>query len=121
MSRDAPRVYRDPVAVERLERIAGQIPLDARVEVRLDDGSYLRGMVCMRPSVQTFYGPNGDEGMNGMVRIESESLGSTMQAGPTAGSRYLWLDQIGSVTTLPNQAPPEASTRYPVDPNAPTV
>jgi hypothetical protein len=117
MSRDAPRVHVDPVAIARLEEVAVQLPQDARVEVRLDDGSRLRGMVSMTPTVQAFFDPDGREGLNGVARIECES-GSGVATGD---SRYLWLDRIGSVEPLPNPTPPQASTRHPVDPNAPAV
>lgn len=111
MSRDAPRVHVDPAAIARLEEVAVQLPQDARVEVRLDDGNRLRGMVSMTPTVQAFFDPDGREGLNGVARLECES----------GESRYLWLDRIGSVEHLPNPSPPEASTRHPPDPNAPTV
>ena len=115
MSRDAPRVHVDPVAVARLEQVAVQLPQDARVEVELDDGSRLRGMVSMTPTVQAFFGPDGDEGLNGVARIECES-----DAGVATGdSEYLWLDRIGNIERLPNPTPPQPSTRVPPDPNAP--
>lgn len=110
MSRDAPRVHLDPVAIARLEAVAVQLPQDAKVEVRLDDGDVLRGMVSMTPTVQAFFDPDGREGLNGVARIECEA----------GESRSLWLDRIGSVERLPNPSPPEASTRFPPDPNAPT-
>lgn len=117
MSRDAPRVHVDPVAIARLEEVALQLPQDTRVEVRLDDGSRLRGMVSMTPTVQAFFDPDGREGLNGVARIECESGAGVA----TGDSRYLWLDRIGSVESLPNPTPPQASTRHPVDPNAPAV
>ena len=117
MSRDAPRVHVDPAAIARLEEVALQLPQDARVEVRLDDGTRLRGMVSMTPTVQAFFDPDGREGLNGVARIECES-GS---GAATGDSRYLWLDRIGGVESLPNPTPPQASTRHPVDPNAPAV
>ncbi|MDQ2702415.1 MAG: DUF3247 family protein, partial [Pseudomonadota bacterium] len=111
MSRDAPRVHVDPVAVARLEQVAVQLPQDTRVEVELDDGSRLRGMVSMTPTVQSFFDADGREGLNGVARIECES-----DAGVATGhSRYLWLDRIGSVAQLPNPTPPEPSTRIPPD------
>jgi hypothetical protein len=111
MSRDAPRVHADPAAIARLEAVAMQLPQDMRVEVRLDDGDRVRGMVSMTPTVQAFFDPDGREGMNGVARIECES----------GENRYLWLDRIDTVERLPNPSPPEASTRHPVDPNAPSI
>ncbi|MEO5565447.1 MAG: DUF3247 family protein [Luteimonas sp.] len=121
MSRIAPKVYRDPARISGLQALAMQLPQSARVEVTLDDGSCLRGIVSMRPAIQAFYDARGEEGTNGVVRIEAERAGTEMDAGPLAGSRYVWLDHINRVEALPNQTPPQASTRYPVDPNAPTV
>lgn len=121
MSRVAPKVYRDPARISALQALAMQLPQSARVEVTLDDGSSLRGIVSMRPTIQAFFDPRGEEGTNGVFRLEAERAGSEMDAGPLAGSRYLWLDHIDRVQTLPNQTPPQASTRYPVDTNAPTV
>lgn len=117
MSRDAPRVHVDPVAIARLEQVAVQLPQDARVEVELDDGSRLRGMVSMTPTVQAFFDPEGNEGLNAVARIECES-GNGVASGD---SQYLWLDRIGNVESLPNPTPPEPSTRVPPDPNAPTT
>lgn len=111
MSRDAPRVHVDPAAIARLEEVAVQLPQDMRVEVRLDDGDLVRGMVSMTPTVQAFFDPDGREGLNGVAKLECES----------GDIRYLWLDRIGSVEPLPNPSPPEASTRFPPDPNAPTL
>lgn len=122
MSRVAPTVYRDPARISALQRLAMQLPHSARVEVTLDDGSRLRGIVSMRATIKAYFDPRGEEGTNGVVRIEVERSGSDMDAGPVAGSRYLWLDHIESVQRLPNQTPPRASTRlHPVDNNAPTV
>ena len=115
MSRDAPRVHVDQAAIARLEQVAVQLPQDARVEVELDDGSRLRGMVSMTPTVQAFFGPDGNEGLNGVARIECESADGVA----TGDSRYLWLDHIGNVASLPNPTPPEPSNRIPPDPNAP--
>ena len=115
MSRDAPRVHVDQAAIARLEQVAVQLPQDARVEVELDDGRRLRGMVSMTPTVQAFFDPDGNEGLNGVARIECESADGVA----TGDSRYLWLDRIGNVASLPNPTPPEPSNRIPPDPNAP--
>ena len=119
MSRDAPRVHGDQAVIARMEALAGQLPQDARVEVHLDDGTCLRGMVSMRPTVQTFYDGDGREGLNAVARIESFLDDGRLREG---GDHYLWLDLVRSVTRLPNPSPPEASTRTdPPDPNAPVV
>ena len=78
--------------------------------VRMDDGSTMRGIVTMTPTVQTFYDPDGNEGLNAVARIERES----------GGNGYLWVDLVSAVERLPNPTPPQPSNRiHPPDPNAP--
>ena len=113
MSRIANRVYSDAADLARFEALAQQLPQDARVVVVLDDGSVVQGIVTTTPTLQMFFDPQDNEGLNGVVRIEGFPTGS--------GDHYLWLDRIQSVTSLPNPSPPEASNRlHPLDPNAPT-
>jgi hypothetical protein len=110
MSRNAPRVYVDPVAIARLEGLAVQLPQDRRVEILLDDGSRLRGIVTMTPTLQSFFDADGSEGLNAFAKIECDS-------GENAS---LWVDRITRVERLPNPTPPEPSARtHPPDPNAP--
>lgn len=117
MSRSAPRVHTEPVAIARLQQVAMQLPQDARVHIELEDGSRLRGMVSMTPAVQVFFDPDGREGHNGVARIECEADSGV----PSGDIRDLWLDTIIDVEPLPNPTPPEASTRIPPDPNAPAT
>jgi len=113
VSRIASRVYSDAADLARLEALALQLPQDSRVAIVLDDGSIVQGIVTTTPTLQVFFDPQDNEGLNGVVRIEGFPTGS--------GDHYLWLDRIQSVTPLPNPSPPEASRRiHPPDPNAPT-
>ena len=113
MSRIAGRVYSDAADLARFEALALQLPQDSRVAVVLDDGSIVQGIVTTTPTLQMFFDPQDNEGLNGVVRIEGFPAG--------AGDHYLWLDRIQSVTSLPNPSPPEMSSRiHPPDPNAPT-
>jgi hypothetical protein len=117
MSRDAPRVHDDAMVISRLEQLALQLPQDARVEVQLDDGTALRGMVSMTPTVQAFYDAAGREGLNAVARIESFLDDGRAHEG---GDHYLWLDRVRNVRRLPNPSPPEPSMRtHPRDVNAP--
>ena len=115
MARIAPRIHISADDVARLEALARQLPQDERVRIELHDGSTCAGIVEIQPSVQVFFDPQGREGSNAVVRIE-------LMPDPAAnagGQRDLWLDEIAGVWRLPNPSPPEASTRTPVDPNAP--
>jgi hypothetical protein len=112
VSRIAGRVYSDAADLARFEAIALQLPQDTRVAIALDDGSLVQGIVTATPTLQMFFDPQDNEGLNGVVRIEGFPSG--------AGDHYVWLDRIQSVTPLPNPSPPEASSRiHPPDPNAP--
>lgn len=112
MSREAPRVHVDTAAIARLEEVSTQLSQDSRVELRLDDGTTMRGIVTMTPTIQSFYDPDGVEGLNAVARIERES----------GGNGYVWVDRISAVQRLPNPTPPQASSRtHPPDPNAPSL
>jgi hypothetical protein len=118
MARVAPRVYASAADIARLEALACQLLQDERVEVVLEDGTTLRGVVEYQPSVQMFFDPQGREGSNAQVRLDL----ALDDAGRAAGVRDLWLDDIRGVTHLANPSPPEATTRTsPPDPNAPTI
>jgi hypothetical protein len=112
MSREAPRVHVDPAAIARLEDVSTQLAQDSRVEIRMDDGTTMRGIVTLTPTVQSFYDPDGNEGLNAVAKIEPEA----------GGNGHVWVDRISSVERLPNPSPPEASSRiHPPDPNAPAT
>ena len=113
MSRAAPRVHADQAVIERMEAVATRLAQDMRVALRTDRGEWFRGMVSMTPTVQTFFEGDGNEGLNGVARIELENDG---------GDQYLWLDEIAYVEQLPNPSPPQASDGHqPRDPNAPAL
>lgn len=86
MGQFAECVYTDQADIALLESRATQLPDEAKVEVVLIDGSKLQGVVTARPTVQMFRDGAGDEGINGVVRIDD--------AGDPAQPHYLWLDEI---------------------------
>lgn len=92
MGRTAERVYTDDADIARLEGLVQQLPDEARVELLLADGSSVAGVVSVRPTVQTFLDPQGEEGINGVVRIDD--------ADDPAQAHYVWLDVIGEVRRL---------------------
>jgi Protein of unknown function (DUF3247) len=121
MARVAPRVYVDDSDIARLEAVALRLPQDARVQVTLEDGDRMTGMVSATPTVQAFFDPNGREGMNALVRLEA----FLDDGRPHPGGLYdLWLDEIRAVTRLANPSPPEPPawdrSNASRNPNAPT-
>ena len=116
MSRVAPRVHVQADDVARLEAMGVQLHENERVRVELDDGRIVEGIVELTPSMLVFFDPDGREGMNATVR-----LAPWLDDGrPHPDGRLnIWLDEIRTVTRLPNPSPPEPSARVPPDPNAP--
>ena len=97
MTRNANRVHTGPQAIARLESLIAALPNGARVALQLDDGSQLRGIVAARPILQLFYGPDGNEGSNAVVRMEPlGDDGFDVSAPP----RDLWLDSITGIRDL---------------------
>ncbi|NUS38650.1 MAG: DUF3247 family protein [Lysobacter sp.] len=118
MTRVAPRVYTRNDEVARLEAIALQLPQNERVQLRLVDGRELTGTVTQMPTVQAFFDPEGREGLNGVLDLDTILDDGRRHDG---GRYSFWLDDIDGVTHLPDPSPPEPSTRIaPPDPNAPT-
>jgi len=97
MTRNANRVHRDPATIARLEALIADLSNGARVELTLEDGSQLRGIVAARPILQLFYGPDGSEGSNAVVRLEP--LGDD-PFDASAPPRDLWLDSITGIRDL---------------------
>ncbi|QWP75472.1 DUF3247 family protein [Lysobacter sp. K5869] len=88
MTQLADRVYRDAAEIERLTALVAGLPDEGLVDLQLIDGSWRAAVVTTRPSLQTFLDPEGNEGVNAVVRIDD----------PTTGrSDYLWIDEIARI------------------------
>lgn len=96
MTRSADRVHTDPAEVARLEARIAELPNGAHVVLKLDDGEQASGIVAARPVAQLFFGPDGTEGTNAVVRLEDPAMDAPEQA----GWRDLWVDRIVSVRRL---------------------
>lgn len=93
MARIAERIHTLPADIARIEALIVQLSDGDRVELLLDDGSTLDGIVAGRPSVQVFLDGDGNEGINAVLRLEQPALDAPM----TAGWRDLWVDTIREV------------------------
>jgi hypothetical protein len=122
MARIAPRVHVEDAYIKRLETVALQLPQDARVQVSLDDGRRISGMVSAMPTMQAFFDPDGREGMNALVRLEAFLDDGRPHPG---GLHDIWLDEIRDVMRLANPSPPEPPAldrpNASRNPNAPTL
>ncbi|MGY3266928.1 MULTISPECIES: DUF3247 family protein [unclassified Lysobacter] len=94
--RIAPRVYTAQYDIDRLQAMIFELPNDEHVQLTLDDGRVLSGVIAGRPMTMQFFDPNGVEGTNGTVRLEQPALEHPEQA------RWvdLFLDQIVEVRHL---------------------
>lgn len=69
MARTAQQVFTAPEDIERLERLVEELAVNAKVRLHAVDGATIDGIVSVTPTVQVFHAPNGDEGINGVVKL----------------------------------------------------
>lgn len=96
MTRNAEHVYTEAADLERIREHIEQLPNGAHVQLQLQDGSALEGIVAARPIAQLFFGPDGNEGTNAVLRLEQPA----MAAPEAAGWRDVWVDRILTVRRL---------------------
>ena len=96
MTRNAERVHTDRAELDRLGHLIEQLPNGAHVVLRMEDGDAIEGIVAARPIAQVFFGPDGEEGTNAVLRLEQPAM-ATPEA---AGWRDVWVDRILTVRRL---------------------
>jgi hypothetical protein len=69
MGQIAERVYTTAEDVQHLEDLVDELAVNARVSLRLFDGRVVEGIVTVTSNVQVFRDPQGQEGMNGVVKL----------------------------------------------------
>jgi hypothetical protein len=97
MGRQAEHVYTAQADIQRFEELVKHLQNDARVRLRLTDGSTCEGVVSARPTVQQFYDGDGNEGSNGVLHLE--------HLGTSPWTRFVWFDEIASIEHLDADAP----------------
>lgn len=70
MAQFAEHVVTDQAEIDRLKAMILVLDEEARVEVELDDGRVLAGAVAIKPTLQVFHDPQGNEGTNGVLRLD---------------------------------------------------
>jgi len=85
-------VYNDASDVALIEASIAALPDEAKVRVTLDNGSAVRGVVAVRPTVQVFRTADGEEGINAVLRLDD-------LAHPDK-AHYLWLDEVRDIFPL---------------------
>ncbi|HEX7338983.1 MAG TPA: DUF3247 family protein [Rhodanobacteraceae bacterium] len=89
MGQKAPRVCTKSEDVRQLEAWIGKLPAHMPVSVTDKAGKQYDGIVCIRPSVQSFRDRDGVEGVNGVLRLENAAADN--------GEYRIWLDEIADV------------------------
>ncbi|MET0256651.1 MAG: DUF3247 family protein [Luteibacter sp.] len=69
MGREADSIQNGPGGIARLHALVAELRDNAKVTLRLQDGSSLTGVVAVVPTVQTFVDAEGTEGINGVVKL----------------------------------------------------
>lgn len=95
--RNANRVFTAEADIEQLRAKVAALPNGAHVELELEDGERLVGIVAARPMLQQFFDFSGREGTNGTVRLERPALDDPDH---TPAPRDVWLDRISVVRRL---------------------
>lgn len=102
MSRDAERVHTDPAVIARIQAWIEQLPNGAHVSLLMDDGAEVTGIVSARPMAQLFFGPDGTEGTNAVVRLEQPA----MYHPERAHIHDIWLDRIVQIRRMDPEPQP---------------
>lgn len=69
MAREADTVHKDSGSIARLQALVKDLPDNAKVILHLQDGSQVRGVVAVVPTMQSFVDANDVEGTNGVVKL----------------------------------------------------
>ena len=96
MTRNAERVHTDPVEIAHIQHRIELLPNGAHVSLRMEDGSQIDGIVAARPVAQVFFGPDGEEGTNAVLRLEQPA----MYHPETARVHDVWVDRILAIRRL---------------------
>lgn len=70
MGRYALQVFTDPADIAKLERWVAELAVNACVRVHVASGPAVEGIVAVTPTVQVFEDADGNEGLNGIVKLE---------------------------------------------------
>jgi hypothetical protein len=69
MGQVADRVYVLPEDIQRLQKWVEELAVNARVAIQLQNHDTIEGIVAVTPTVQVFRDPEGQEGINGVVKL----------------------------------------------------
>ncbi len=70
MSKIIDRVHTDQETINHLKQLQLELDAELEVELHLRDGRVIRGTLPERPIVMQFQDPQGNEGTNGLIRLD---------------------------------------------------
>jgi hypothetical protein len=92
MGREADTIHKDPGSIARLQALIKELPDNAKVILHLQDGSHVRGVVAVVPTLQSFVNADAVEGVNGVVKLidpERSDWSATVQLDTIARVEHL--------------------------------
>lgn len=99
MGRSATKVFTQPADIARLEHWVTELAVNARVRVYCGHTAPQEGVVTVTPTVQVFQDGDGNEGLNGIVKLESDQRpdwGGAIWLGDITGVEHLDSVTFGS-------------------------
>lgn len=90
MSQRAPRIHTDPEAIQRLKALQLQLDAELLAELHMRDGRVIVGTIVERPNIQQFIDEEGNEGTNGLIRLDAGQ----------EPVQLIWLDEVEHVVRI---------------------
>lgn len=90
MAQRAPRVHTDAREIGRFKQLQSQFDAEMVAELHLVSGEVVTGTVPEPPNIQQFLDEDGNEGTNGLLRLDCGD----------AQVRLLWLDEVERVVRV---------------------
>ncbi|MBJ7517642.1 MAG: DUF3247 family protein [Stenotrophomonas sp.] len=90
MAQRAPRIHTDASEIGRLKHLQAQFEAEMVAELHLVTGKVITGTVPEPPNIQQFLDEEGNEGTNGLLRLDTGD----------AQVRLVWLDEVERVVRV---------------------
>jgi hypothetical protein len=89
MTKIAERVHVHQGEIALIQSRIAELDDESIVELTLSNGQKVKGVVTVRPTLQTFRDADGNEGVNSLLRLDDlEQPGKT---------HHVWLDQVADI------------------------
>ena len=92
MAREADTIHNGIGSIDQLQALIAELRDNAKVMLHLKDGSTIKGVVAVVPTLQNFVDANAVEGVNGVVKLidpEKPDWSATVQLDTIARVEHL--------------------------------